>query len=50
MQAAEAGLPEAMYHLGVAYVHGQGVRRQDNAAAKWWGCVQVESSCGLCTS
>jgi TPR repeat protein len=35
MQAAEAGVPEAMYHLGVAYVSGVGVRKQDSAAAKW---------------
>ena len=35
LKAAEAGLPEAQYHLGNLYVGGQGVARNNVLAYKW---------------
>ena len=36
LQAAEQGLAEAQYNLGVAYDTGEGVLRDDAEAARWY--------------
>ena len=35
-QAAEAGLPEAQFHLGLSYEYGKGISQNFAAAATWY--------------
>ncbi len=35
-KAAEQGFADAQYNLGLAYLHGQGVKKDDQEAADWF--------------
>ncbi|WP_128580700.1 tetratricopeptide repeat protein [Neisseria flavescens] len=36
-KAAEQGLAEAQYNLGLMYYHGRGIRQNHNLAKEWFG-------------
>ena len=42
LAAADQGLPQAQYNLGVLYEQGQGVTADYQEAAKWYGLAAAQ--------